>query len=335
MTTPQGAKTPSAFDARADNAAQALRGDLRARGAQVPESAPVAVGPDGKPPAPPPPEGSYARMAHEAARQRAEIGDQPPAGTPEQAIDGSVAPPLEPPGTPPQEQPDTSPRAERRIQELVAQLKAQQEENEALKRAGQQAGETTQQLQQRLQALEQQHREVLQANLDQLDPETRAAIQFDSQLNHRLAELENRLMSRVQPQLQQLETREQRREMSTLSDTYPAFDMVVHGPLIDMFRGKNPNCTIEQAWRAIAEPNELVTRNTARAASVPPVLPPGNGSPGNVRYAVKPEQQSDPAAEIREETERMAKLRASSDPMEQKQGLAAVDDLLRRKLGGS
>lgn len=271
-------------------------------------------------------------MAADAAHQRAE--DAAPAGTPPMGDDGSEAQRQPPAGTPPQETGTTSPRAERRIQELVAQLKAQQEENEALRHASQQAGESLAQTQQRLAALEQQHRQMLESNLESLDPETRAALQFDMQLNQRLAEFERRLMGRVQPQLQNLETREQRREMAALADRYPKFDMDVHGPLIDMFRGKNPNCTIEQAWRAIAEPEELVTKHSARAAAVPPILSPGGGSPGGLRYAPQDEQKSDPAEEIREEKARMARLRASSDPAEQKQGLQAVDELLRKSLGG-
>lgn len=175
---------------------------------------------------------------------------------------------------------------------------------------------------------------MLQANLDSLDPDTRGQIMMDARIAERFDMLERRILGRIQPQLQQLETADQRREMQALAEVYPAFDIQIHGPLIDMFRGKNPNCTIEQAYRAIAEADELVTRNAARAAAIPPVPPPGNGSLGNVRYAVQPEQTSDPAAEMRDETARMAKLRASSDPREQKQGLAAVDDLLRRKLGG-
>jgi len=216
----------------------------------------------------------------------------------------------------------------------VAQLKQQTEENERLKTASQQAGESLQQTQARLQALEQERQQMLQANLDQLDPESRMQVMMDARFNEALANAEARIMSRVQPQLQQLDTVNQRREMEDLSSVYPAFDLAVHGPLIDMFRGKNPNCTIQQAWQAIAEPGELVTRQAARATAVPPITPPGNGTPGSVRYAVEPQQQSDPDAEIREVTERMAKLRASEDPNEQKQGMAAVDELLRRKLGG-
>ena len=331
MTDTQGAQpSPSAFNARSDNAAQSLRASLVEGGAQMPATAPVEVGPDGQPPAPPPPEGSYMAMAQ--AQQQ--LGDQPPVGTPDQAMDGSQAPPLTP--APPQAQPpvEASPRAEQRIQELVGKLKLQQLEIDQHKTLSQQAGESLQQTQERLQALEQQHQQMLQANLEHLDPETRMQVMQDARFNQMFDNLEQRMVQRFQPQFAQLETRDQQREMKDLSNIYPAFDYQVHGPLVDMFRGKNPNCTIEQAYRAIAEPDELVTREAARHAAIPPVVAPGSSSLANARYAPAPEPNANPEADLVAESQQIKELRASSDPLKQKQGMDLVNAHLRKRLGG-
>lgn len=272
-----------------------------------------------------------------AMEQQQSIGDQPPIGTPEQVLDGSQAPPLAQPGQPPQQPPaePTSPKAEQRIQELIAKLRAREAEVETLRTASQQAGESLQQTQERLQALEQQHQQMLQANLDHLDPETRMQVMQEATMNRMFDQFEQRMMGRIQPQLKQIEHRDQRREMTELSDSYPAFDLQIHGPLVDMFRGKNPHCTIEQAFRAIAEPTELVTREAARAAAIPPVVSPGTSSLANARFAPAPEsQQSNPEAELVEESRRIRELRESSDPAKQKEGMDLVHAHLKRRLGG-
>lgn len=273
-------------------------------------------------------------MERQQAEHARQIGDQPPAGTPNQTLDGSQAPPLAPVGQAPSAEAQDSPRAQRRIQELVDQLRARDAELAAARDEGRKYGETLAQTQQRLQALEQQHQEMLQANLDHLDPETRMRVLQDARLREHFDQLEQRIMSRVQPQLQQIQSRDARREMEALANKYPRFDLQIHGPLIDMFRGKNPHCSIEQAYRAVADQEELVTRQSASAVAIPPVVAPGSSTLANTRFAPQPEPQTDPVQEAREEAERMAKLRASSDPREQKAGLAAVDDMLRRRVFG-
>ena len=62
-----GQPPESQFNQRADNAALALKKQLsQERGVEIPERK-VEVGPDGQPPKPPPPEGSYARQAYDQA----------------------------------------------------------------------------------------------------------------------------------------------------------------------------------------------------------------------------------------------------------------------------
>lgn len=248
-------------------------------------------------------------------------------------MDGSVAPPLPMSASTPQapaEEP-ASPRAERRIQELIQQLRAKDEQLQNLENNSKL---TLQQQQERYAALENQHRTMLQANLEHLDPETRAAVMQDARIAERIDALEGKLLARIQPQLQNLQTKAQRDEMAALANKYPGFDYQIHAPLIDMFRAKNPACTIDQAFRAVAKEDELVTRSAASAAAVPPVVPPGNGSVANSRYAPAPEPKSDPEAELRDEARRVKDLRMSSDPAQQKEGLRLAHENLKKRLFG-
>ena len=326
----------SQFTARADNAALKLRQSLQQQGRQVADNAPVVVDATGKPPAPPPPEGSY--MSQIVQQQRAEdaqqLGDQPVAGTTEQMIDGSQAPHLtdgeEPTPEPAQEQ--LSDNANRRIRELIAELKAKEAENAQLLDLGRKQGETLAQMQRRMESLQAQHEQLVQSNLDHLDPETRMEVMQDARLKEALAGMEQRIMGQLMPKLQKVEQNNVQAEMMRLGEDYPAFDIQIHGPLIDMFRGKNPHCSIEQAFRAIAEPNELISRAAASAAAVPPVVPPGNMG-ARPRYQPEPTSQSNPEEELVEEARRIRKLRESTDPGEQKQGMNLVHEHLKRRLG--
>lgn len=326
----------SQFTARADNAALKLRQSLQQQGRQVADNAPVVVDATGKPPAPPPPEGSY--MSQIVQQQRAEdaqqLGDQPVAGTTEQMIDGSQAPPLADGEAPtPEPAPDQlSDNANRRIRELIAELKAKEAENAQLLDLGRKQGETLAQMQRRMESLQAQHEQLVQSNLDHLDPETRMEVMQDARLKEALAGMEQRIMGQLMPKLQKVEQNNVQAEMMRLGEDYPAFDIQIHGPLIDMFRGKNPHCSIEQAFRAIAEPNELISRAAASAAAVPPVVPPGNMG-ARPRYQPEPTSQSNPEEELVEEARRIRKLRESTDPGEQKQGMNLVHEHLKRRLG--
>lgn len=329
----RGDSNQSQFTARADNAALKLRQSLQQQGRQVTESSPVAVGPDGKPPAPPPPEGSYMRRMVE---QQQQLGDQPPAGTTEQMIDGSQAPPLARAEDHPTQEPEreqVSDNAARRIRELLAEIKAKEAENQQLLELGRQQGSTLGQLQQKFEMLQRQHEQLIESNLDSLDPETRIQVMQDARIREALDGVEKRILSQLMPHIQSIESKSKQSEMMALSDTYPSFDLQIHGPLIDMFRGKNPHCSIEQAFRAIAEPHELVTRAAASAAAVPPVVPPGNGG-ARPRYQPEPQSQTDPEQELIEEAQRLKALRSSTDPAEQKAGMSLAHEHLKRRLFG-
>lgn len=325
--------TPSDFDARADNAALALRQTLQRQGRQVADQAPVAVDANGRPPAPLPPQGSYARQAIELQRRQQAAQAQPPVQQQRAEDQPEVVQSMQPQTT--QAAPaEHSPRAEHRIQELVAQLREKERALQEAVEMGRRATETATQFQQRLTALEQQHQQMLQQNLDQLDPETRSAVMMDARLQQRLDEAEQRILGRIQPKLQHLESTAAQQEMAALARKYPGFDYQTHARLIDQFRARNPHCSIEQAFRAVAEPEELVLPPTARAQAVPPIVPPGNGHSGAARYvpqeAVRP--QARPEDELAEESRRIAELRRSTDPAKQKEGMQLLDQHLRRRL---
>jgi hypothetical protein len=329
MADQQGAQqTPSDFDARSDSAALALRQSLQRQGRPVSDSSPVLVDENGRPPAPLPPEGSYARQNIELQRRAqasrdAQQGQQPAQQQP--------APQQTPPA---QAVPEVSPRAEQRIQELVGQLRDRERQLQEAMEMGRRATETATQYEQRLQSLEQQHQQMLQANLDNLDPDTRAQVLMDARLNQQMDAFEQRIMSKVRPQLQSLEAHAAQAEMVALSQKYPGFDYQTHAPLIEQFRASNPRCSIEQAFRAVAEPEELGVRSAGRAQVVPPTIPPGSGELAAARYAQqRPAQQKQPEDELVEESRRIKELRASTDPAKQKEGLKLLDEHLKRRLG--
>lgn len=329
MTKP-GDSTPSNFDARADNAALALRQTLLRQGRELPERAPVQVDANGKPPAPLPPEGSYARQAIEQRRRQQQVA-LPPAD--QRAEDGLHE---EPPPADPQDQvdPAASPRADKRIQELVAQLRAKDQELQQAMEMGRRATETAQQYEQRLNAIEQQHQQLLQRNLDQLDPETRQKVLLDAQIAQATDNIEQRILGRLQPKLQSLESTAKQQELHALAQKYPGFDYQIHSKLIDQFRAANPRCSIEQAFRAVAEPEELGVRQAARATAIPPIVPPGNGDLGSARYV--PSQVTNPKPrqedELAEESRRIAELRRSTDPAQQKLGMQMLEQHLRKRI---
>lgn len=332
MTKQTGDQPPNTFDTRADSAAQSLRKSLQKQGRDVPDSAPVEVDERGNPPAPLPPQGSYARQNLELERRRAQQA-QPGPQQPQRAED-VLDPPAAPSLTPPSAAEPASGRAEQRIQELVSQLRAKDQELQTAMEMGRKATETATQFQTRLSQLEQQHQQMLQSNLDNLDPDTRVQVMTDARLAQRMDEFERRIMGSIQPKIRSLESTAAQHEMHALSQKYPGFAYQVHAPLIDQFRARNPHCSIEQAFRAVAEPEELALRPTARAA-VPPIVPPGNGDMGAARFATQnANQKQNPEDELVEEARRVKELRASTDPAKQKEGMKLLDQHLRRRLGG-
>lgn len=344
----------SQFNQRADNAALALKGQLsKDLGKEIP-SVQVAVGPDGKPPPPPPPEGSYAAMALEQQRQAEAahvqqqpqvpaqpappnqqqiVADQPQVG-PTQVIDGSVAPPLQPAVQPQQDsQGDLSPNAQQRFSELSARLRVMEQSYQQSQSDLQARDASIVELQTNLERSQAAQQEILQANLDELDPDTRARVLADSRMQELMATMEERLTARFMPHIQTLEVEASKQRMMDLAKKFPAFDIQIHGPLIEMYRGKNPNSSVEQAFKAIAQAGELVTRDAAPLQVAPPIVPPGSGPSMQPRYV--PEPQANPEADMVADAQRAAQLMRSGSHADRKEGMRLIDKNISDRLGGS
>ncbi len=267
--------------------------------------------------------------------QQQVLGQQPPAGTIEQAIDGSQAPPLTPAPQPPQGpgEPDLSARANERFSKLTSDLRLADQERQAAVALAKENGATLAQTQAALQQLQQQHQQMLQSNLENLDPETRMQVMQDARMQEYFAGFKQDILNTLQPQIQGLQENRIHGELMSLADKYPRFDVQIHGPQIEMFRGKYPEVPIEQAFKAIAEPEELVTRGAVSHVAVPPILAPGGTAPTNSRYVAEP--QSDPEQEMREESLAWKKLLASADPADQRAGARLLEKNMGDRLGGN
>lgn len=347
MTGQQQGTDQSQFNAKADNAALALRQSLLQQGRDIPESGAVPVGPDGQPPQALPPEGSYARQAMEEQyrQQQAEQSAQamqaapPHQANPQQVQSAQQAQPLPqqaptPQGTPATPAPDeVSANAQRRIGELVSQLRAKDQEHQQATAEAQQQRQSGEQVREQLAALQTQHQEMIESNLEAMDPEARAQVMMSAQVREMLAESEQRIAQRIDQRVGPLEQHSVHSDMSRVAEKYPAFDAETHIPLIDLFRKHNPNCSIEQAYRAVAQtPDELMTRAAVPAHAVPPIVQPGNGPMH--RYSTPNQQpQNDPEQELREQSRKIRELRASLDPADQREGLRMADRNIAARLG--
>ena len=347
----------SHFSQRADNAAMMLKQGLNdyRTGKQL-ESVPVQVGPDGKPPPPPPPAGSYAAMALEHQQQAAVVhaqqqplvqaqpapenqqqilGNQPLVG-PTQAIDGSVAPPLtqEPPQQ--ENQGDPSQNVQQRFSEMSAQLRTMEQQIQQGHAELQARDASIAELNGHLETAQKAQQEILQANLDELDPDTRARVLADSRMQELFAGMEDRLTAKFMPHIETLEVDASKQRMMDLAKKYPAFDILIHGPLIEMYRGKNPHSSVMQAFRAIAQDGELVTQDAAPLIAAPPIVSPnGVGGPGQARPSYMPEPTVDPDAGMQEEAARAAALARSNNHQDRQEAMRLFDKNISDRLGRS
>lgn len=340
--------TPSNFSARTDSAALALKGQINQQNRNLadrrqidsrPEIQPrsVPVGPNGQPAPPLPPEGSYARQAIERqraaaqARATAQLQTQddlsPPQEQHEQngAANGHQQP---------QDQNQLSPNAQRRFSELTNTLRQKDQELQQALARSKQLEETQAQTNARLQAIEARFNQVVSQNLDSLDPETRAQVLQQAAIDESAARIEQRVMQTMQPVIQRVTSQAIESELVAVAAKYPAFSAEVHGPLIEMFRQQNPRCTIEQAFRAVAEPEELAPSRSGRAPAVPPIAVPQTVSAAPRYVPAPPPQQKTPEQEVAEERDRAFRLAASTDPNDRRIAGRAMDAYIAKKLQG-
>lgn len=253
----------------------------------------------------------------------------------------SGAPPEEQSGTQPNGQPDAppeppadqqlTPNAQERFGRLTQTLRQKDQELQATIARQRQADQAAAEAVARAEAAEQRYQQLVQQNLDHLDPESRAAVLQEARLQEAVGQMEGRLMGRLAPVLDRVQTRFAQADRVALSQKYEHYSPQVHDPLIDIFREQNPNCSLEQAFRAIAEPEELQVRK-GRAPTPPPIAnpAPGNGAP---RYVPPASQQTSAEQEIEEDRKRAYDLARSTKPQDRRYVGAAFDKLIRSKYG--
>ena len=319
----------SAFNQRADSAALRLKDqlgqELSAQTGQqvVLPPTPVPVGQDGNPVGQLPPEGSYARQQIEQQQQQQAQQQQVQAPAPTQ---GQPEPP------PPQPPEQISGRAQERITSLVSQLRTKDQEFQQLQQQQSQQATTVEELQAQLTAQQNQMQNMLEQNMEHLDPETRFQVMNDARIGQAVAASEQRMLQAMRPQLEVLHKHNLQSEKNGLSGTYRGYDPMTHDALIDEFRRGNPNCSVEQAFRAVANPEELSVGGSRPANAPPPSMAPGNGSTAP-RYIPEPTQQVDPAAQIRADAERASQLARSLDPADQKAATQLWNQNIADRLG--
>jgi hypothetical protein len=331
---------PTNFSARADQAALALKARLSAETGKTIAPRSVPVGPNGQPAPPLPPEGSYARQAIEhqraaAAQQRPQLqtrDDQQQQPNPQEEQVHQNGDPQA--GQQPQAQ-ELTPNAQRRFSQLTDTLRQKDQALQQAEARAKELQETNAQTQARLQAIEERFNAMVNQNLDALDPETRQQVMQQAAIDESVAQIEKRVMQRVSPIVDRVTTQAVQSELVAVSQRYPGFSAEVHGPLIEIFRKQNPNCTIEQAFRAVAEPEELVQGRQERAPAIPPIAVPQsvNAAP---RYAPQPRpQQTTPEQEIEADRKRAFDLARSTDPLDRREAGRAMDRYLAKKLGNA
>lgn len=335
MTTP---KQESQFNARADSAALALKGRMRDKDGNALQPRQVQVDANGQPAKALPPEGSYARQAIEhqraVAAQRATAQAQEPLPQlPVQEV--NPQPPVLPQHDQPPQDNGISPNAQRRFSELTQLLRQKDQELQQALARSRQLEEGQAQTQARLAAIEQNYNQMVSQNLDALDPDTRSQVLQDARLQEVMGGLESRIMAKISPVLQTVRERTVQADLERLAGRYPGFSFEVHAPLIEMFREKNPHCSVEQAFRAVAEPEELFGSQQERAPAIPPIAMPSSGNAAP-RYVPQTDpNQLTPEQEVERDRQRAFALARSDKPEDRRLVGRAMDDLLRRKLGGN
>jgi len=300
----------------------------------------VEVNGDGRQVRPPPP-GSYAAMALEKQRatveaERAKLQPEQPATPPPQPVAGQDQPQApSPEGTQqpagqPTPQNEYSPRANERIAELAnARRDAERKAQEAEARVAANEREL-EQLRTERSRLEAERNRILQDQLETMDPETRTRVLAEGKTRELLAETEQRIMSRIEKPVQELRASAREAELSKVAQKYPGFDYDVHKPLIDAFQQRNPACTVDQAFRAVAEEHELGTRPVQQGRQVPPVPAPRT-TRGSQDYVPNQQPQKSEQEVLAEEVEEIRKLGTSSDPADKRRHRDLLDQHLNKR----
>lgn len=289
-----------------------------------------------------PPPGSYAAMAQQQNQQnqmnqeavqdlqRIPVNPTNP-GEPPQTPQVAVADPGvgQPPTVPPQVEPEPSARAEARIAELARQRREYEQRASAAEARSQELQQTIEALNSQQQQLQQQMQEMMQANLDHLDPEARAQVMAQASARQAADELKRIVMSEVQPIAEQLKMTNTQLEITQLASRYTDFDYEKHYDKVIAMKKANPNLSIEQAFHVVRADQ---ADGAPSASSVPPVLSP-RGARGSEHIAEPPPK--DPDLALREERDEWRRLARSGNPEERKQADRMLQEHLKNMgLGG-
>jgi len=326
--------TEEDFDQRADNAALELKKDISSalskrfgKDIVLPETK-VEVGPDGRPPAALPPANSYIGMARQLAAEQ-----QAPA--PSQELQ-QEAPPVQEAATEtlqPQElDPQVSDNAQNRIRGLVTDLRDKDQALQTLQAEHSTSASTIEEMRAKFEALEGSYRTMIEQNLESMEPEVRESVIRDARMQEAIAASESRMMSFFKPQFERIVEKEAQSELTTVASKYAGFDYEIHPVLIDEFRKRNPACSVEMAFKAVADP-EALGRSALPAHPVPPVIQPGSG--GTVPKGIPSHTaKSDPEAELVDESRRAAKLARSNNPDDYKKAIRLYEQNIAGRLFG-
>lgn len=287
-----------------------------------------------------PPEGSYAARAlqkqrQEAAQRAEEMQDLqriPPnvtnPGEPGEVPSDAVTAPTGAPSA--VEEPELSPRASERIAELARQRRDFEQRASIAESERQRLAQENEAMLSQLKRLQEEYHNVLQANLDHLDPEDRARVMAEANARQVADSVEKRILDKMQPIMDAIEQNNLQMELQRLAAKYPGFDLHAHATEIVAFKKANPSLSIEQAFRALASDEEI---RTNASPQVPPVVAP-RGTRGTSHIVEPPPK--DPNLDLIEERNRWRELARSASPEDRKQADKMLQDHLKKRLfGGS
>jgi len=270
-----------------------------------------------------PPEGSYAAQA---LQQQREAANNRPA---QQAVEEASA--EAPPPVAPQQAEETelSPRANERIADLARQRREYEQRAEIAEAEHQKVAKDNQRLVEEFQRLQAQYQQVLESNLENLDPEDRARVMAEANARQVAESVEQRILAKMQPLMEAIEGKNFQTELQDLAQRYPAFDPDIHIGRIAAVKKSAPALSVDQAFRAIATNEEL--RESA-GPQVPSVVAP-RGTRGTAHIAEPP--QKDPDEALFEERDQWLALSRSPNPSDKKRADQLLQQHLKHRLFGA
>jgi hypothetical protein len=162
-----------------------------------------------------------------------------------------------------------------RFAEVSREKTAYKRELEQLRREKEQRDLELAEAREKVKAAEAERQRILEQQFETLAPEERVAVMARSEVERGVQAAEQRLIERFGPIIRTVQEDRLQREVERVAGKYPSFDFDQHMPLIQTFRERNPACSVEHAFRAIAEDHELAVNGRTARRVPPPVVVPG------------------------------------------------------------